>query len=160
MLFTSSTRPALPEFLSPLLGFLAELLPTVLPSQLSDLILHSTLPRQAILNLYRPGMGITPHIDLSHRYGDGIVGVSLLGSAVMDFTRNDSAHAVLLRPGDVYVLSGEARYSWKHGIAYRAEDSVREEARGEPYVLQRRTRMSVTLRRMKEGADVVGEGDG
>lgn len=157
MLFTSASSPQLPAFLAPLLDLLPSLLSPRLPPSLLHLIFDSPLPRQAILNLYRPGQGITPHIDLPHRYEDGIVGISLGGSAVMDFTRAGEAHSVLLRPGDVYVLSGEARYQWKHGIAYRAVDQVLDEAGGEPFLLSRRTRMSVTLRRMLPGAHVVGE---
>jgi alkylated DNA repair dioxygenase AlkB len=157
MLFTSAERPSLPPFLDPFLDLLPEILSPSLPSSLLDLIFRSPLPRQAILNLYRPGMGITPHIDLPHRYEDGIVGMSLVGSTVMEFTRNGEIHSLLLRPGDVYVLSGEARYGWKHGIAYREEDWVRDEDGGEPFWLKRRMRMSITLRRMKEGADLVGE---
>lgn len=156
MLFTSAERPSLPPFLDPLLDLLPEILSRSLPSSLLDLIFRSPLPRQAIFNLYRPGMGITPHIDLPHRYEDGIVGLSLVGSTVMDFTRDGEVLSLLLRPGDVYVLSGEARYDWKHGIAYREEDWVRDEAGGEPFLLKRRMRMSITLRRMKEGANVVG----
>lgn len=159
MLFTSSTSPHLPAYLSPLLDFLPSLLSPNLPPDLLDLILQSKLPRQAILNLYRPGSGITPHIDLPHRYEDGIVGVSLGGSAVMDFTRDEQIYSVLLRPGDVYVLSGESRFQWQHGIAYREEDWVRDGEGGEPFLLRRRTRMSVTLRRMKRDGHVVGEGD-
>ncbi|GFR46236.1 hypothetical protein Agub_g7781 [Astrephomene gubernaculifera] len=41
---------------------------------------------QAIVNLYRPGEGITPHVDLA-RFQDGIVGVSVGGPAVMHFSR-------------------------------------------------------------------------
>ncbi|ORY80761.1 hypothetical protein BCR35DRAFT_90912 [Leucosporidium creatinivorum] len=157
MLFTSTERPSLPSFLDPLLDLLPEILSPVLPPPLLDLILHSPLPRQAILNLYRPGMGITPHVDLPHRYEDGIVGVSLVGSTVMDFTHDGEAHSLLLRPGDVYVLSGEARFGWKHGIAYREEDWISDETGGELFLLKRRMRMSITLRRMKEGANVVGD---
>ncbi|GIL48411.1 hypothetical protein Vafri_4560 [Volvox africanus] len=41
---------------------------------------------QAIVNLYRPGEGIAPHVDLA-RFQDGIVGVSIGGPVVMHFTR-------------------------------------------------------------------------
>ncbi|KAG2437658.1 hypothetical protein HYH02_011039 [Chlamydomonas schloesseri] len=41
---------------------------------------------QAIVNLYRPGEGITDHVDLA-RFQDGIVGVSMGGPVVMDFRR-------------------------------------------------------------------------
>ncbi|KAF5371173.1 hypothetical protein D9758_004274 [Tetrapyrgos nigripes] len=43
--------------------------------------------RQAIINLYHPGEGITPHVDLLRRFGDGIVGVSFGSGCVMEFRR-------------------------------------------------------------------------
>lgn len=158
MLFTSIAKPHLPPFLSPLLKLLPSILTPRLPSKLLDSILHSTLPRQAILNLYPPGTGISPHIDLPHRYEEGIVGISLGGSTVMEFERDGDCRSILLRPGDIYVLSGAARYDWKHGIAYRHEDLLTD-GNGETYVLKRRLRMSITLRRLTEGAEVVGDHD-
>lgn len=164
MLFESPATPSLPAFLDPLLAALPSLL-SALPRPLHDLLFASLAPRQVIVNLYPPGEGITSHVDLPNRYADGIVGVSLLGSAVMEFSRvgpgPDSSvpperHAVLLRPGDCYVFYGEARYGWTHGIPARKEDAYVERVGGEVTTLCRRTRISVTLRRMKEGADVVG----
>lgn len=46
---------------------------------------HTHTP-QAIVNLYRPGEGISAHLDLA-RFEDGVVGVSLGGPAVMHFRR-------------------------------------------------------------------------
>ncbi|GAA5865357.1 hypothetical protein JCM1840_001541 [Sporobolomyces johnsonii] len=168
MLFDSPTRSSLPTFLKPLL----DLLPTILaplPSELKTIIFDSERPRQAILNLYFPGQGISPHCDLPSRYDDGIVGISLLHSTVMDLAPVNSpkqpsslaqsppGYALRLRPGDVYVLSGPARWDWTHGIAYRDEDLIEEE--GQTLRVRRRTRMSITLRRMKEGADWIGPVD-
>lgn len=50
------------------------------------------------------------------------------------------------------------RWDWKHGIPYREYDWVEDEdgGEGEGMWLKRRLRMSITLRRMKEGAHVVG----
>ncbi|GAA5930689.1 hypothetical protein JCM1841_004737 [Sporobolomyces salmonicolor] len=168
MLFDSPTRSALPIFLEPVLDLLPAIL-APLPSELKAIIFDSKRPRQAILNLYFPGQGISPHCDLPARYDDGIVGVSLLASTVMDLAPVDSpkhpsslaqsqpGHALRLRPGDVYVLSGPARWDWTHGIAYRDEDLVEEE--GQTLRVRRRTRMSITLRRMKVGADWIGPVD-
>jgi alkylated DNA repair dioxygenase AlkB len=163
MLFDSPTRSSLPSYLQPLLSLLPQVL-APLPEALKSLIFSQTRPRQAILNLYIPGqgIGISPHIDLPTRYEDGIVGVSLLGSTVMDFSLVDPAsnqeqmaYSIRLRPGDVYVLSGDARWKWSHGIAYREEDWVEDEE-GQPMQIRRGIRMSITLRRMREGADLVG----
>lgn len=151
MLFDSASHPTLPDFLDPLLAFL----PSILPPPLRRSFADASTPRQIIVNLYRPGEGITPHIDLPDRYADLIVGVSLVSSAVMEFSREGEAHAVLLRPGDCYVLHGEARYGWEHSIPARLVDLV-ENDEGELVQLKRRTRISITFRRMKAGADIVG----
>ncbi|KAJ4479082.1 hypothetical protein J3R30DRAFT_3473954 [Lentinula aciculospora] len=106
--------------------------------------------RQAILNLYTPGEGISPHVDLLRRYGDGIIGVSLCGGCVMRFERvrdeefqdlsqrshssltsiesmlisGSDFHELYLPPNSVIVLSGDARYKWTHGIERRIGDWV------------------------------------
>lgn len=160
MLFERTGHSSFPSFLDPLVAFLPSLTST-LPEHVQDLLNDATKPRQAILNLYRPGQGITPHVDLESRYADGILGVSLLTSTVMDFRPASSSpssapvHSVRLLPRDVYVLSGPARFEWSHGIADRDEDMVADEC-GEPMVLRRGVRMSITLRRMKAGAEVIG----
>ncbi|KAK4046407.1 hypothetical protein OIV83_006066 [Microbotryomycetes sp. JL201] len=144
MLFESPHVRNLPAFLTPLLDKVLPAALEDLPAHVYDIIFKSELPRQ----------GISRHVDLATRFEDGIVGISLCGSTVMEFERQSTVHALLLRPGDVLVLSGEARWQWKHGIAYRHEDTISED--GDTYTLCRRTRMSITLRRLQTGADLVG----
>jgi hypothetical protein len=82
-----------PPFLGMLLAATSELLrhPT-LPRETHAMLfppLQEGVPRarQAIVNLYHPGEGITPHVDLLNRFGDGIVGVSLGSGTSMRFAR-------------------------------------------------------------------------
>lgn len=103
--------------------------------------------------------------DVSKRFDDGILIISLLSSCVMEMQpatedmkqRNHSYHvgneteqdskdriAIILRPGDVLAMAGPARYEWRHGIPERSVDEIGDE------VIQRRTRISITLRRMLE----------
>lgn len=66
---------------------------------------------QIVLNRYRPGEGICPHVDLL-RFEDAVAIVSLGSAAVMTFTHCRDAQTVahvLLAPGDVLLLEGEAR---------------------------------------------------
>lgn len=56
---------------------------------------------------------------------------------------------MLLQPGDLLLLSGEARHGWTHGIASRCED------RWEGEVLNRGHRVSLTLRRMLHDVHVL-----
>ncbi|GMK57807.1 hypothetical protein CspeluHIS016_0406410 [Cutaneotrichosporon spelunceum] len=155
MLFSrppSAGPSSLPPHLTELDTTLARLLHPLLPPETHALAFKQPLARQVILNLYAPGTGISPHIDLPNRYADGIVGVSLAGGCVMTFTRDGERHDVYLPPRSVYVMSGEARWEWEHGIAYRAEDVVLD---GEERTVPRAVRLSVTLRWMKEGAGLL-----
>ncbi|CCM05543.1 uncharacterized protein FIBRA_07770 [Fibroporia radiculosa] len=188
-----SLNTGLPPVLTSLLSTLSVLLRPLLPAAKHALLFpaHPTpLARQAILNLYWPGDGITPHVDLLDRYGDGIVGVSLGSGCVMQFAkvragrgdepasqRTDGGRArgagerfgVYLPAGSVLVLTGDARYSWTHGIEQRMEDYVESEgvsrdpdgcdgddARRLAAWLPRDVRLSVTFRWLLPGADVVG----
>ena len=164
MLFTSPETPSLPPYLEPFVDLLPRLLEN-LPDSVKHAVLHARMPVQAILNCYHPGQGISAHVDLPERYADGIVGLSLLSSTVMEFrkamadpsgtrTTATTAYAVRLRPGDVYVLTGEVRWDWTHEIPYRDEDLVEDE-NGRTMRVRRGLRFSVTLRRMKDGGDVL-----
>jgi alkylated DNA repair dioxygenase AlkB len=120
-----------------------------------DVLFDQPLARQVILNLYPPGQGISPHIDLSNRYADGIIGVSLLGGCTMVFERDGERYDVYRPERTVYVLTGEARWEWSHGIEGRLEDKVRGKGEEEVETRLRSTRVSVTFRWMRDGADVL-----
>ncbi|KAK7470035.1 hypothetical protein VKT23_001470 [Stygiomarasmius scandens] len=95
----NSSSSGLPSQLHTLLASLSTLLLPHLPSAIHSLVFpassassSTTSPnlhraRQAIINLYRPGEGITPHVDLLRRFGDGIVGVSFGSGCVMEFRK-------------------------------------------------------------------------
>uniref|UniRef100_A0A1D1YC03 Uncharacterized protein P8A3.02c n=1 Tax=Anthurium amnicola TaxID=1678845 RepID=A0A1D1YC03_9ARAE len=103
--------------------------------------------------------GICAHVDLM-RFEDGIAIVSLQSECVMHFTpveqRISDAEAgeghvdsppmripVLLTPGSLVILSGEARYLWKHEINRKPGFQVwkgKELLQGE--------RTSITLRKL------------
>lgn len=155
MLFT---RPpphlsSLPVYATRVLDDLRQHLGPHLSPKMMETLFEQSLARQVILNLYPPGQGISPHIDLPNRYADGILGVSLLGGCVMTFERGDERHDVYLPERTVYVMTGEARWEWTHGIEGRSEDLV-ENGRGVETKL-RGTRVSMTFRWMQDGADVL-----
>jgi hypothetical protein len=185
----SGSSSAFPPFLNELLVATSELLaqhPT-LPRETHAMLFPSGLhehehdgdgdrdghvprARQAIINLYRPGEGISPHVDLLRRFGDGIVGVSLGdGGVAMRFARAEAEardtgdgdeYGVWLPSRSVLVLTGEARYKWTHGIAPRLRDKVEVGAAGEEgdgsMWQERGVRVSVTFRWLLPGADIVG----
>ncbi|KAJ7239982.1 hypothetical protein B0H12DRAFT_1135462 [Mycena haematopus] len=153
----------LPPALITLLSAVSSLLEPSLPTEIHALLFspNPTRARQAILNLYHPGEGIIPHVDLLRRFGDGIVGVSLGSSCVMEFARVDKAAddasplRLFLPERSVIVLSGDARYAWTHGIENRTTDLVGDADAQK--IVQRGVRLSITFRWLLPGADVVGQ---
>ena len=136
-------KAGLPNIFLGLLETLSTLLKPLLPPQTYDLLFpaNPTRARQAIINLYQPGEGITPHIDLLGRYGDGIIGVSFSSSCVMRFDRAEPGTQsdyegmpefqnkrtrwdLYLPERSIIVLSREARYNWTHGIDKKKRDFV------------------------------------
>lgn len=161
MLFglASSKSSCLPLFLQELLGELDPLLRPLLPPEIHRILFKNEGARQAIINLYEPGEGITPHVDLLRRFGDGIIGVSLGSSCAMQFqpcsdsTAPARSYNLYLPARSVIVLTGDARYEWTHGIEARTCDRVE----GEPTYVDRGVRVSVTFRWLLPGANIVGK---
>ncbi|XP_044494262.1 alkylated DNA repair protein ALKBH8 homolog [Mangifera indica] len=123
----------------------------------SDLLWREPLFDQLIVNVYQPGEGICAHVDLM-RFDDGIAIVSLESSCVMHFTRVREGSStgkretedppaekvpVYLTPGSLVVMSGEARYHWKHEITRKPGFQIWQ---GEELNQKRRT--SITLRKL------------
>ncbi|KAJ7323039.1 hypothetical protein DFH08DRAFT_888608 [Mycena albidolilacea] len=153
---------SIPLILHSLLSTMSSLLKPSLPPTIHTLLFPDTptRERQVILNLYHPGEGITPHVDLLKRYDDGIVGVSFGSSCAMQFARveqeeSSSPMQLFLPERSMIVLSGEARYDWTHGIDKRAVDLVSDSE--SEWIVERGVRMSVTFRWLLPGANIVGD---
>lgn len=84
----------------------------------------SQMPDQVIINEYLAGQGITPHIDCVPCFGDTIASLSLGSPCVMELSKDSQKRPLLLEPRSLVVLSGEARYRWKHAIARRKTDKI------------------------------------
>lgn len=96
-------------------------------------------PDQLIINEYKPGQGIAPHTDDVRSFGGTVVSLSLGSDVVMDLSKpGDDPVAVKLPRRSLLVLTGDARYVWRHGIASRKKDG--NVARGR--------RVSMTFREM------------
>ncbi|KAJ7041221.1 hypothetical protein C8F04DRAFT_1080650 [Mycena alexandri] len=158
----STPWSGMPPILLELLASMSVLLQPSLPPEIHALLFPRTPThaRQAILNLYHPGEGITPHVDLLKRFGDGIVGLSLGSSCVMQFARVEEADdnvrpkQLFLPERTMIVLSGDARYAWTHGIEKRTTDLVGD---AEPFrIVERGVRLSITFRWLLASEDVVG----
>lgn len=97
---------------------------------------------QVIVNEYHPGQGISAHVDCVPCFGPVVAAISLGSGCVMDFTHPEDGTkvAVRLAPGSLCVMTGPARYTWRHGIAARKSDP------GTTGRVPRGRRVSVTFR--------------
>lgn len=124
-------------YLGPLPSFLAAISQRLYSEGLMPLA-----PDQAIVNEYLPGQGIAAHIDCEPCFGPEIATVSLGDDYPMRFTNvsTGAAHEVWLPIGSACVMSGLARYDWRHEIAKRKSDLVGGTRK------PRKRRVSVTFR--------------
>jgi alkylated DNA repair dioxygenase AlkB len=101
-------------------------------------------PDQLIVNEYIPGQGITNHIDCEPCFGETIISVSLGSYCIMDFINYISKQKVeiMMEPGSLVVINGDARHKWTHGIAQRKTDTFN----GRKY--DRKLRVSMTFRKV------------
>ena len=93
---------------------------------------------QAIVNEYKPGQGISRHIDCEPCFKSSIVSLSLLSSCIMEFTSKKTNEKIelVLEPKSLLCIKDEARYEWFHGIPARKSDGD----------VPRQRRVSVTFR--------------
>jgi alkylated DNA repair dioxygenase AlkB len=81
---------------------------------------------QVIVNEYLPGQGISAHVDCVPCFGPEVAAVSLGSACVMDYTDPTRRRRVPvpLAAGSLSVMTGPARYEWRHGIAARKSDAT------------------------------------
>ncbi|KAK3119322.1 hypothetical protein QOZ80_9BG0717870 [Eleusine coracana subsp. coracana] len=125
----------------------------------SDLLWREPLFDQLIANRYKPGEGICAHVDLM-RFDDGIAIVSLESDCVMHFSQVKPGEGtacdileqggiesmkvpVHLNPGSLVLMSGDARYLWKHEINRKPGAQLWDGRE-----LEQDCRTSVTLRKL------------
>jgi alkylated DNA repair dioxygenase AlkB len=106
-------------------------------------------PENCVINEYIPPLGIGPHRDYP-AFGPTIACVSLGSDVVLDLTKADRSERVSAHvpARSLWILSGEARTKWLHGIAARLTDPIAGERR------KRGRRVSITFRTAKN-PDVV-----
>lgn len=119
---------------------------TVIPVEWNDLLGlgYDAKWNQVIVNEYLPGQGISAHVDVL-AYGSTIQCYTLGSGATMRFTHTGTGEKkdLYVAPRSLYIMSGEARYGWKHEMIGRKSDIV-----GDKRVLRGR-RVSVTLRTLE-----------
>ncbi|MGP3992073.1 alpha-ketoglutarate-dependent dioxygenase AlkB [Streptomyces sp. 3N207] len=120
-------------------------LPTWARQAATRLVSEGLMDREAdqvIINEYQPGQGISAHIDSLPHFGPVVTALSLGSNCHMDFTNPEdgSKLAVPLAPGSLLVMTGPARYTWRHAIAARKSDP------GPTGRVPRGRRVSITFR--------------
>ncbi|MEM7010909.1 MAG: alpha-ketoglutarate-dependent dioxygenase AlkB [Verrucomicrobiota bacterium] len=113
-----------------------------LSQRITDCGYIDSSPDQAIVNEYLPGQGIGSHVDNVHDFGPIVISITLGSPVTMVFSNQESGEKwdQWLEVGSLVVLSGAARYDWKHGIAKLDYDIVDGER------IERARRVSVTFR--------------
>jgi alkylated DNA repair dioxygenase AlkB len=102
-------------------------------------------PENCVINEYVPPLGIGPHRDYG-AFGPTIACVSLGSDVVMDFTHAERGlrAAIHVPARSLWIITGEARREWQHGIGSRLSDVIGGERR------RRGGRVSITFRTAKD----------
>jgi alkylated DNA repair dioxygenase AlkB len=113
-----------------------------LAMRLHDEGLTEAVPDQLIVNEYAPGQGISPHIDCIPCFGPTIHSLSLGSHCEMSLLHSQTGEkqSLILEPGSLLALQGEARYVWRHSIPARKSDIVNG------ITVKRTRRVSLTFR--------------
>jgi alkylated DNA repair dioxygenase AlkB len=82
-------------------------------------------PENCVINEYLPGQGIAPHKDYSN-FGPTVGCVSLGSDTMLDLYSEDHSQRVSVHVPrrSLWILGGEARAKWLHGIAPRLNDTI------------------------------------
>ena len=83
--------------------------------------LKQEVPNQCLVNEYIANQGISPHVEDPNAFGEVISSLSLSGSCYMTMRStpelgDQKETKIFLERRSLLILSGEARYKWKHGI--------------------------------------------
>lgn len=103
--------------------------------------------------------GISSHFEDTRSFGDAIMTISLLSPIYMTLKQPAvptnqcqdiiQEHKILLRPRSCLIMSGEARYKWRHGISKAKNVCMPDGSnvyRGSDY-----RRLSLTIRQVLDG---------
>lgn len=97
-----------------------------------------------LINHYEVGDGCKSHTDDLEFWDDWVCGVSFGSGCIMNMRLNSQSHNIFLPIGSIYLLVGDARYKWKHGIEYSSSDLVYGDE------IPRTKRISITFRTIND----------
>ncbi|KAL7320935.1 hypothetical protein PS15m_000768 [Mucor circinelloides] len=134
-LFSYRYRKVLEEY-GPLPGFTDFLVDRIMDNKWMP-----NKPNHLLVNEYNPGQGIMPHVDAPALFGAAILSLSLLSECIMKFTCEDQSIDIILPRRSLAILTGDARYKFKHGIS---KDLIETTDSG--ITIERDKRISFTFR--------------
>lgn len=109
--------------------------------------LFNKVPDQVIVNEYLPGQGIALHTDRTDCFGPTVATISLGDDWEMKLQpingTSSQARRIMLVRGSALIMTGDARFDWKHGIQPRKYEKMEHGGRR-----KRRRRLSLTFRIM------------
>ena len=114
----------------------------IIPERINQIINTDLIKNnmdQLIINEYKPGQGIAAHIDHEKFFGPIIICLTVFSGTEINFINkfNDlDVKTIRVEPRSLYIMSGDARYKYKHEICHRIED----------HGIKRGTRISLTYR--------------
>lgn len=79
---------------------------------------------QCIVNQYLPRQGIHAHIDDPRQFTDFVVCFTLGSSGTIIFQKENEKIELFVKQGSLYIMSGEARFEWKHSMVGRKFDTM------------------------------------
>jgi alkylated DNA repair dioxygenase AlkB len=71
---------------------------------------------QCVINEFKPGQGVLPHVDHIYLFDNMIVTVSLGSNANMIFSKGKIAEKIVLEKRSILMLEDEARYNFQKCI--------------------------------------------
>jgi len=102
----------------------AEPIPLILGNLVSSSKINDTVKSnilsyefdQLIINEYTPGQQIAYHTDHISQFDDIIACITIGQTVPIMFKNNEQTKKLNVTPGSLYIMTGDARYKWKHHL--------------------------------------------
>lgn len=90
----------------------------------SHLMPHPVNFEHCLVTKYKPGVGIASHHDHFGFFGDSVIVMNLGSGCNLDLTNNSIITRVYVPRRGIYIMTGDARYVWTHGVPTQDEDTL------------------------------------
>jgi len=78
---------------------------------------------QLIINEYKPGQQISPHIDHVKQFGPIIACITVGKSVPINFKSGSVEKTISIDAGSMYIMTGPARYQWLHSLKNKTSET-------------------------------------